>query len=322
MSATTGLNFKTYTARFAAPLWRWYLFGAVMLALVNFINLEVPQLAKKIVNGLASTTPTASQVQQYRETALLIVGLGFLIIVIRGLSRIGIFWPGRRLESDTKSYYFARVLSLPEMFFGERGMGDLISRLANDVGQLRAFYAFGLLQVLNVVFLSVLTVSQMVAVHAGLTVLALAPLVLMVVLTRLAMPRMHSHSKANQEALGELTNRVTEAFVNVHVIQANAAEACFLERAREPNEAVYRTNMQLVFIRTLVFPLMSCLTGLSQLSILAYGGYEVIHQRLTVGDILSFNVYVGLLTFPLTALGIILALYQRAKTAIGRLGEL
>lgn len=322
MNASDRLNFKTYTARFAVPLWRWYLFGSVMLACVNFINLEIPQLAKQIVNGLATPRDPTQAVENYRDTALLIVALGMLMILIRGLSRISIFWPGRRLESNTKNYYFDRILHLSERFFGEHGMGDLISRLANDVGQLRAFYAFGLLQVLNVIFLSVMTITQMVAVNATLTILALAPLVLMVVLTRIAMPRMHRHSKANQEALGTLTNRVTEAFVNVHVIQANGAEAAFLERAQQPNDDVYRTNMQLVFIRTLVFPLMSCLSGLSQLAILAYGGYEVIHQRLTVGDILSFNVYIGLLTFPLTALGIIMALFERAKTAIARLGEI
>lgn len=322
MTGARALTLKSYTARFALPLWRWYLFGSVMLAAVNFINLEVPQLAKRIVNGLVAPSAAPGEVAGYRETALLIVALGLLIILIRGLSRIGIFWPGRRLESDTKSFYFAHVLRLPERFFGEHGMGDLISRLANDVGQLRAFYAFGLLQVLNVAFLSVMTIAQMVAVHARLTALALGPLFLMVLLTRLSMPRMHRASKANQEALGALTNRVTEAFVNVHVIQANAAEASFLERAKAPNEDVYKSNMQLVFVRTLVFPLMNCLAGLSQLAVLAYGGYEVVHQRLTVGDILSFNVYIGLLTFPLTALGIILALYQRAKTAVERLGQL
>lgn len=323
MTALPTLNFRQFTLRFAVPLWRWYLFGTVMLACVNFINLEVPQLAKRIVNGLAASgQQTDAARHDYQQTALLIIGLGLLIILTRGLSRIGIFWPGRRLESDTKSFYFDYILRLPEHFFGKHGMGDLISRLANDVGQLRAFYAFGLLQVLNVIFLTVMTVSQMLMVHAWLTAFTLIPLLLTLVLTRLGMPRMHRYSKLNQEALGALSNRVTEAFVNVHVIQTNAAEASFLERARQPNTSVYRSNIQLVLVRTLIFPLTSCLAGLSQLIILAYGGYEVVHQRLTVGDILSFNVYVGLLTFPLTALGIILALYQRAKTAIQRLGEI
>lgn len=322
MIASPRLSFKQFTRRFALPLWQWYLFGTVMLACVNFINLEVPQLAKQIVNGLASTQQNQDSSQEYQQTALMIIGLGLLIIITRGLSRIGIFWPGRRLESDTKSFYFDYILRLPEYFFGKHGMGDLISRLANDIGQLRAFYAFGLLQVLNVLFLTIMTVSQMVAVHLWLTILTLIPLLLTLVLTRLGMPRMHRYSRLNQEALGSLTNRVTEAFVNVHIIQANSAEACFLERTQHPNTDVYLSNIKLILVRTVIFPLTSCLAGISQLVILAYGGYEIVHQRLSVGDILSFNVYIGLLTFPLTAMGIILALYQRAKTAIQRLGEI
>lgn len=315
------LSLASFTRRFALPLWRWYLFGSLMLAAVNYLNLKIPQLAKNVVNAIAGQGGSSSLSSQ-KDTALVIAGLGILVIIIRSLSRIAIFWPGRRLECDTKSYFFARVLSLSERFFATRGMGDLISRLANDVGQLRAYYAFGMLQALNVVFLTVMTIAQMVVVHKTLTLLALLPLLLMVVLTRWAMPVMQRWSKANQEAMGELTNRVTEAFVNIHVIQANAAESSFQQRCAGPNNDVYLTNMRLVVVRTFVFPLMHCLAGLSQLAVLAYGGHEAALGRLTVGDILSFNVYIGLLTFPLTAMGIIIALHQRAKTAIARLSEI
>jgi ATP-binding cassette subfamily B protein len=317
------VKLAAFTRRFVTPLAGWYAGGVVLLAATNLVNLEIPQLAKAIVNFLtAGAGATDAAALDARQTALLIIGLGVLLILIRGLSRILIFWPGRQVETNTKSVLFHKILSLPESFFLRYGMGDLISRLANDVGQLRAFFAFGVLQILNVTFLLLFTIVRMATIHPELTALALLPLVLMFVVTKFTMPKMHQASRDNQKAVGNLTSRVTEAFVNVHVIQANGAEAAFAEKVARENDEVYHSNMRMVYVRTLIFPLMTCLAGLAQLTVLFYGGLEVTRGRLTVGDILAFNVYIGLLTFPLTAIGIILALYQRAKTALERIGEI
>lgn len=312
------LTLKTYTQRFVTPLWRWYGAGFLLLAVVNFINLVIPQLAKEAINDLAR----GASEPRTANLALGIIGLGVLVTIVRALSRIVLFWPGRRIETTTKSFLFERLLTLPETFYNAYGMGDLISRLSNDVTQLRVFFAFGILQILNVLFLTVFTVSMMANIHTKLTLATMMPLLIMFVITKYAMPKMHASSRDNQKALGELTNRVTESFLNVHVIQANAATEPFTTRIAQENEEVFQTNMRMVYVRTLIFPLMSCLAGLSGLVVLLYGGFEVTKGRLTVGDILAFNVYIGLLTFPLTAMGIIIAVYQRAKTSLVRLSDI
>ena len=312
------LNFKTYTQRFVSPLWKWYLGGLILLAIVNVINLVIPQLAKEAINDLAR----GASDHHTANLALGIVGLGVLITIVRALSRIVLFWPGRRIETTTKSFLFEKLLTLPETFYNAFGMGDLISRLSNDVTQLRIFFAFGMLQILNVIFLTIFTLTMMASIHALLTVGVMIPLLLMLIITKYAMPKMHESSRDNQRALGELTSRVTESFVNVHVIQANAATTSFTSRIARENDEVFQTNMRMVFVRTFIFPLMTCLSGFAQLVVLLYGGFEVTKGRLTVGDILAFNVYIGLMTFPLTAMGIIIAVYQRAKTALVRLSDI
>ncbi len=309
------LTFGTYTRRYVLPLWPWYLGGMVLLAIVNSINLYIPQFAKEIINRFTS----GASLDETSTIALSIVGLGFLLILTRTLSRILIFWPGRKIETETKYDLFAKLLQLPEDFFTKFGLGDLISRLSNDTGQLRAFFAFGMLQILNVLFLCVMTLWMMAKTNLLLTVLTVAPLLLMLVITRFAMPRMQESSREQQKAVGELTSHVTESFVNVHVIQANSAEGSFINKVAQSNHLVYDTNIRILWIRTMIFPLMSCLAGFSQLAVLLYGGFLVSQNQLTVGDILAFNVYIGLLTFPLTAMGIIIAVYQRAKTALERL---
>jgi ATP-binding cassette subfamily B protein len=87
-------------------------------------------------------------------------------------------------------------------------------------------------------------------------------------------------------------------------------------------EEVYQTNIKLLVVRVAIFPSIVLLNGLSYLVVLFYGGHETIAGRLTIGDIMAFNIYIAMLSFPLTAVGIIISIYQRAKTAIERLAEL
>lgn len=307
---------RRFTRQFVLDLWPWYLSGAFFLAASNIITLEIPQFAKNIVNSLHSGLKGNDDL---RRLALAIILLGLGQIIVRSLSRILIFWPGRKLEATSKSFLFRKVMLFPQSFYDRFGMGDLISRLSNDLGQLRVFFAFGVLQLLNLFFISSFTLFQMLSVHGMLTLLALLPIALMLVTTRFVMPRMAHFTKKNQEALGTLTNRVTEAFTNVHVIQTNAAEHSFQELISGENSKVYESDMKVLVLRTLFFPLMTALTGLSQLVVLFYGGRLVAEGAITVGDILAFNIYLSYLAFPLTSIGIIISLWQRCRTALDRI---
>jgi len=308
-------NLWQFTKKFTLPEWRWYIAGFVFLAATTLLTLEIPQLAKQIVDQIDQLAGE----HDLGRIALAIVGLGFILVIIRTLSRIMIFWPARKIEANARAHLFDRLMQLPSQFFSEHGLGDLISRLSNDIGHLRAFFAFGVLQVLNLIFLTVFAVSKMLSVHVGLTLASLSPLILMLLIARFANPRMHLYSKLNQEAIGQLTNEVTTSFVNIHVIQTNAAEQAFQKRIARENENVLTSNMRLVFIRHLIWPLFPLLTGLSQAVVFLYGGSIAIEGEITTGDIMAFNVYIGFLAFPLVALGMIMAIYQRALTALERL---
>lgn len=314
----TSTGMTRFARLFVFRLWPWYLGGALCLAVTNAIALEIPQLAKELVNHLHEGLKP-EDFGTLPMLALAIMGLGLAQIFIRSASRILIFWPGRKLEASSKSHIFERVMRLPQAFFDKHGMGDLISRFSNDLGQLRIFFAFGVLQILNLIFISIFTLYQMLSVHTSLTLTALTPILLMLLTTKIIMPRMAKFTRQNQEAVGLLTNRVTETFTNIHVIQTNASEQSFQRLISSENEKVYATDMKVLLLRTLFFPLMSALTGLSQLIVLFYGGYLVTEKAISVGDILAFNIYLSYLAFPLTSIGIILSVYQRSKTALERL---
>lgn len=293
----------------------WYLLGILTLGISTIISLRVPDLSKAIINAIEQGT---ADLDGFQKIAFAIIGLGLLQIIFRALSRLTIFWPGRKIEAHIKSDLFHRILYLPQTFFDEVGLGDLTSRISNDTGHLRVFFAFAVLQILNIIYLTVFTISKMYSVHPKLTLFCLTPLLLLILLSRLIVPKLHHYSKKTNEMIGSLTNGVTEAFANIHTIKANAAEDTFAVRLQKINENLYHNNVKLLGVRTAIFPLVSSLASLAQLIVLFYGGGEVIAGNLSVGDILAFNFYISLMSFPLTAIGIILAIQQRAKAAVER----
>lgn len=305
-----------FTKKYVFPHWPWYLVGFLTLGITTLITLEIPQIAKTIVNALSGESFNH---EEYVNLTYLIIGLGLLQIIIRTLSRITIFWPGRKLEAFLRTDLFKKLLTLPQNFYDQQGVGDLNSRISNDTGHIRVFYAFGILQLANLVFLSIFIVSKMLSVNVSLTLVCLVPLLILIAMTKLLMPKMHEYSKVLQDQIGTMTNRVTEAFVNIHTIHANSAYNSFYQKLAAINSDVYSSNIKLVRIRTILFPLIPSFASVSQVIVLYYGGLLVIKNLLTVGDILAFNFYIGLLSFPLMSIGIILSIYQRTKVAIARI---
>lgn len=300
---------------YAAPQWRFYLTGTFALILTNIIVLEIPLLAKRIIDGMAAK----QTLEQFTLVSLGIIGLGFTQVIIRTLSRILIFWPGRTLEAALKSDVFLSLLRAPIGRLLDFSTGDLTSRLNNDVTQLRIFFAFGALQILNVIFISIFTVTKMASLDPTLTVLSISPMLVMLVLTRAVMPKLYVSMRENTEALGRLTGKVSEAFSQVHTIQTMNATSAITSRLEPDNTAIFQSNLRTIWLRTLTWPIMTVLIGVSQFAILTWGGKQIIAGSLTVGDIMAFNIYIGMLTFPFASLGIIMNVYQRAKPASERI---
>lgn len=243
-------------------------------------------------------------------------------MLIRGLSRVFIFWPGRKSEADVKHDFFTRALHLPNSFFQKIPYGEIVSRLSNDITAFRLLCSFGILQALNLAFLLSFSFYHMIKINFKLAVISTLPLVLMLFVTRLFAPLIHKYSKIQQEKLGSFSQIISEALTNVSVIQANDAINSFMKIISAKTHEVSESNIRLITIRTLLFPLSKLFVGLSFLIVLFYGGKEIIAGKLTIGDLLAFNLYLSMLSFPLMALGITLAIYQRAKVAINRIYEI
>jgi len=326
------------------PLWRWYLAGLLFLIVTNAVQMEIPRISGAVINAFKTAEETlvpllllpeaervpvqqlvyGRQLSPEKEMAILslkLVLFGVMLILFRILSRIGFYWPGRRFEASARMDMFSRLMRLPLLFFEKHKVGDLVSRIANDTGYMRILYAFGALAACNILLSFGFSISRMLSIHPGLTSLALLPFLFTLIYTRFALPKMHGYSLENQRAIGDLTAGVSEAFANVHVIQAAAAQESFARRIDRGNRAVYTSNIRLMMMEMVVFPFIDFLANVGRFVVLLYGGALVIGGALTVGDIITFNLYIANLAFPLSMIGAVLAIYQRGKSAMQRISE-
>ncbi len=308
---------KKITKDYAYPLWKWYLAGIVALAITNYVTLVIPDIAKSIVNILQS----AKSITDIQQLALTMIGLGVFLIFIRTISRLMLFWPGRVIEAKVKENVLSSLIQCKDEAFYKLKFGDLISRGANDVGNVRALYSFAYLQFLNLFFLIIFAVWHMTSINGKLTIAALSPLLLMGFLGKYILPLMHKYSKIQQQEIAALTNSVTETFANIHSIKTQNLEKHFLDLSEDKNARLEKINIKLAAVRNFFWPLLIGLQNLSLLVVLFYGGRLVISNQISLGDILAFNMYIALLSFPLTAIGFVLGIYQRTRVSAKRLVE-
>lgn len=314
MRATGGLI--RFFREYVLPDWKWLAGGILAMAVTNLITLQLPALAKEIVN--LAVNGKSKSVTGPVEMILL---LGGLLVFVRFLSRAMFFWPGRKFEAAVRSDWFSKVLRLQRSWFQKFVPGDLLSRLSNDTEYLRVLFAFGGMALTNMVFLSIFSIYRMQKIDPLLTLLALTPFLFSVIYFRFVLPWMHRISKHSQKSLAMLTSRVSELFAGLPAVRMAVAEESFLKRTAAVNRRVYRANIRLLYLETVVFPMISFLAGLSQVVVLLYGGSLLVDKQISAGDILLFNSYIIALAFPLAMVGALFAMIERGRTALERLRE-
>jgi ATP-binding cassette, subfamily B, multidrug efflux pump len=292
--------------------------GVVCLVVATSLVMMVPWLVKRVVDaiaagqGLAAVTPTLVAI------AVIAVVQG----VIRTASRAVIFNVGRDVEYDLRNDLFAHLEQLPLGVYQEWRTGDLMSRLVNDVGAVRMLLGPGILNFINtpVYYLYGLTIMFSLDVSLTLASLTVYPLALLFVKrsSRLLMER----TLRVQEGLGELSARAQQNLSGIHVVKAYAAEAHELSAFAALNTRFQEANLRLARVRGFIGPVMNVVGGVGALVVLWLGGRHVISGRLSVGDLVAFTGYLGLLAWPTMALGWMLSVLQRGRAAMSRLNQL
>jgi ATP-binding cassette subfamily B multidrug efflux pump len=303
-----------YAARYRARL----LWGIVCLVAATSLAMSIPWLVKRVVDGLAAGRGVAV----LAPTLGLIVAVAAVQAVVRTVSRAVIFNVGRDVEYDLRNELFAHLERLPLEFYQEWRTGDLMSRLVNDVAAVRMLLGPGILNFINTPVYYVYGLSIMLSLDPSLTVASLAVYPLALLFVKRASRLLMERTLRVQEGLGDLSSRVQQNLAGMHVVKAYACEAHERATFDALNARFQDANLRLARVRGFIGPVMNVVGGVGALVVLWLGGSHVIAGRLSVGDLVAFTGYLGLLAWPTMALGWMLSVLQRGRAALARLNAL
>jgi ATP-binding cassette, subfamily B, multidrug efflux pump len=287
------------------------------VALADLIALTQPQVLRLAVDDLYRGV-TAEKLGTY---ALLLLGIAVIAGLFKYAMRQSVIGISRHLEYDLRNDLFAHLERLPLAYFQRGRTGDLMSRTTNDLAAVRMMLGPGVMYSVNTLVTALASIGFMLAISPRLTGLALLPLPLVSLTVWYFGDRIHHRFEAIQAHFSLLSAHAQENLAGVRVVRAFTREGRELEDFRALNQGYLERNLQLIHTSGLFYPMLAFLSGLAALLVLYLGGREVVAGHITLGQFVAFTVYIGMLNWPMVALGWVINIFQRGLASWGRIVE-
>ena len=279
------------------------------------LYLATPWVLRYAIDSLSESI-TQEKLVSY---AVLIVGLTIGQGIFRFLMRWLMIGVSRSIEYELRQDVFAKLEELPLSFYQKNRTGDLMSRATNDLTNVRMLLGPGIMYTANTILITVFAIVLMVGIDWRLTVVALIPLPLVSFGVRQFGRRIHRLTEESQSKLADLSARVQESLAGIRVVKVFAQEDHEKETFRELNQRLKDKNMDLIQVTSMFFPTMQFTIGFSTVVVLGFGGRQVITGAISIGDFVGFTVYLGMLAFPMIAMGWVINLLERGRASMARL---
>ena len=302
---------QRYARRYAGV----YVLGVAFLLATNGLTVLIPRLIKTVIDNLAEGSSEVDIYARYIGVA----ALG--VIVVRTLSRVLFFNPGRTIEYRVRNDMLATLLSMSTTFFHRAGVGDLVSRAINDATFVRAIVGFAVLNLLNLCIASATAIWQMLLIDPWLTLWCTLPLAASTWLMRVSIKWMYGRMKAAQAELGQLSVHILESYGGVAVIQGGAATDAFVRRFDGFNDRYTELNLQVAAVRCFVMPVARAIGSVCIFLLLLIGGQRTIEGELSVGDLAAYASFVSMLVAALAMSGWLLNSLQRGYVSLQRVWQ-
>ncbi len=268
---------------------------------------------------------TSPAFNEFMGNIIYFAGMIILIYLARGfflfLVRQTIIVMSRKIEYDLKNEIYNHYQSLPMAFYRRQNTGDLMARISEDVGHVRMYLGPAIMYGLNLIILFVLVIPYMFSVNVKLSLYALIPLPILSVSIYFINNMINKRSEQIQKSLSNISTYVQEAFSGIRVLKAFAREQASYKQFQIESDDYKVKSLKLTILQAFFFPLMISLIGLSTLLTIYIGGMEVINGAISLGNIAEFILYVNMLTWPVTSLGWVSSIIQRAAASQKRINE-
>ncbi len=252
-----------------------------------------------------------------------------LLIILSAAKGIFQYWMrllligvSRDLEFDLRNDLFAHLVDLSASFYQRFRTGDIMTRATSDLNAVRMMAGPGLMYWSETTLFSLLAIGVMAATDWQLTLMAMAPAPLVVIAVVAFGRRIHVRHEAVQRQFSDISSRVQENLSGVRVVRAYAQEDHEMEVFERLNKNYIRQSLRLAKISGAFMPLLQGLIALTFLMVLWGGGQRLLAGKISIGSFVMFHTYMGMLIWPMIAMGWVVNLIERGNASLLRISEL
>jgi ATP-binding cassette subfamily B multidrug efflux pump len=323
-----------------------FLAGILFVAASNYFAVLAPQVTSYVVNLVQQRLPHAKPVatravndplvewfiqvlDPVKSHFIKLVAICCVTILalalIRGLlmffMRQTIIVMSRHIEFDQKNEIFGHYQLLDTNFYKTHSTGDMMNRMTEDVSRVRSYTGPSIMYLINLLTLIAFCVVNMVRKDPRLTLYVLAPLPILAATIYIVNQVIYKKSEKIQELLSDLTTNAQESYSGIRVIKSFVQEKAMLGFFEKNSEDYKNNAIGLAKVESIYFPSMALMIGLSTLITILIGGIQALNDTTKVGVIVEFVIYINMLQFPVSAIGWVASMIQRASASQKRLNE-
>jgi ATP-binding cassette subfamily B protein len=299
-------------------LWRYrrgLALGGLCLVLKDLAQALQPLMIRGAVDSFRSGAA-------FVRFAAYLVGLALLKGIFQYWMRVIIIGISRDIEFDLRNDLFAHLIRLSPEYYGRTRTGDIMARATNDLNAVRMMLGPGVMYWFETSLTFILAIVIMTHVDWRLAIFAVMPAPLVSIAVILFGRVIHDRFEQIQALFSDISSRVQENLAGVRMVRAFVQERAEMRRFEELNRTFIAHNIRLVRVQGVFEPLLEALVGLTFLMVLWVGGSQVVAGRISVGSFVMFNTYMGMLVWPMIALGWVVNLTQRGSASLQRINEI
>ena len=293
--------------------------GFIALVSVDFLQLTIPRILKRGIDSLSTSDASSGLLL---ELGGVIVVIAILVVALRFVWRTLIIGFSRYLERAIRNRIFNYILTMDQPFFEKRSTGDIMAHTSNDLAAVQMACGMGMVAAVDAIVLSVAAIGFMIHINPMLTLMALLPMPVLAITTRLLSSKLHYRFNTVQEQFSLLTEFARSTVISVKLSKAYTLEAIQSREFDRIGKRYASANIRVAMVQGLLFPAATLIGNLGLLAILLYGGRLAIQDTITMGDFVAFITYLQMLIWPMMAVGWVTNLMQRGVTALRRIHSL
>lgn len=296
-----------------------YTVALILLMVTNILVIIPPWLIGQAIDSIYTQTLTA-------RLLAIFIGSMFLIMIFNYASnyvwQYQLFGGAYVIERQLRGKLMHHFLKMTPTFYEKNKTGDLMARSTNDLRAVSETAGFGIMTLVDsTLYLMTLVLTMGFLVSWKLTLVAILPLPILAFIMQVLGKKIHERYMTAQQSFGDLNDNVLEAVAGVRVVRAYVQERATEKGFADMTEDVYQKNMHVEKIDALFMPISKVLTGLTYMIGLGYGAYLVSMGDMTLGNLVTFNVYLGMIVWPMFAIGELINVLQRGNASLDRVTE-